>query len=85
MKAQSIQVPPAPPKPMPKTSIPGTAPKSNPTNMVVPNDELSDDKTLFVFSVTATTTHVISGEGKRTLNLLKGLMQVLLFPAQDEV
>ena len=41
------------------------------------NDELSDDKTLSVFSVTATTTHVISGEGKRTLNLLKGLMQVL--------
>ena len=41
------------------------------------NDELSGDKTLFVFSVTATTTHVISGEGKRTLNLLKGLMQVL--------
>ena len=28
------------------------------------------------FSVTASTTHVISGEGKRTLNLLKGLMQV---------
>lgn len=26
-------------------------------------------------SVTASTTHVISGEGKRTLNLLKGLMQ----------
>merc|ERR1719447_1636185 len=30
----------------------------------------------FSSSVTATTTHVISGEGKRTLNLLKGLMQV---------
>ena len=31
------------------------------------------------FSVTASTTHVISGEGKRTLNLLKGLMQVSQF------
>lgn len=29
----------------------------------------------FSSSVTASTTHVISGEGKRTLNLLKGLMQ----------
>ena len=30
-------------------------------------------------SVTASTTHVISGEGKRTLNLLKGLMQVFFW------
>ena len=35
--------------------------------------------TEFYFSVTASTTHVISGEGKRTLNLLKGLMQVSQF------